>query len=239
MSSLRQAHLQTPRGTLPYLFKPSSKGTGAPLVVFLHGAKDRGDDLSKLLAWGFPKFAASSLDLPYHWLALQIPEGSTWPQWQEDLFSLVDILQPEHGSDKVVLAGFSLGSAGAWLLAESHSDRVAGLVIVSGRLPEALTPVALARLRHVPTWIFHKGLDDKSPVSQALETFDTLRKIGTPSRLTLVADGDHFIADQVYASGPLQEWLSSKDKAVFPPEAQAEQASQASKNAELASTASA
>ncbi len=235
MSSLRQAHLQTPRGTLPYLFKPSSKGPGAPLVVFLHGAKDRGDDLSKLLAWGFPKFVASRLDLPYHWLALQIPEGATWPQWQEDLFSLVDVLQPEHGSDKVVLAGFSLGSAGAWLIAESHGDRVAGLVIVSGRTPESLNPVALARLRDIPTWIFHGGLDDKAPVSQALETSETLRSIGTPSRFTLIADGDHFIADQVYPSGPLQEWLASKDKSVFASEAFRDRAS---RDATLASTVS-
>jgi predicted peptidase len=234
--SLRQAQLQTPKGTLPYLLKLSSKGPGAPLVVFLHGAKDRGNDPSKLLAWGFPKFAAAASDLPYHWLALQIPEGATWPQWQADLFSLIDILHPEHGSSRVVLAGFSLGSAGAWQIAEANSDRISGLVIVSGRLPETLTPLALARLRNVPTWIFHGGLDDKAPVSQALASYEILRKIGTPSRLTLVADGDHFIADQVYSSRPLQEWLASENKTSFPPEPDA---GSAPKAVALASAASA
>ena len=217
--SLRQAQLQTPKGTLPYLLKLSSKGPGAPLVVFLHGAKDRGNDPSKLLAWGFPKFVSESGDLPYHWLALQIPEGATWPQWQEELFSLVDILHPEHGARRVVLAGFSLGSAGAWQIADANPDRVSGLVIVSGRLPETVTAVNLARLRNVPTWIFHGGSDDKAPVSQAIEAYEILRKIGTPSRLSLIADGDHFIADRVYPSAALQQWLASEDKASFPAEA--------------------
>src|SRR4051812_45219127 len=102
--SLRQARLQTPRGTLPYLFKPSSRGRGAPLVVFLHGAKDRGNDPARLLAWGFPKIVAAAADLPYHWLALQIPEGDTWPQWQGELFGLIDVLEPEHGATRAILA---------------------------------------------------------------------------------------------------------------------------------------
>jgi len=225
--SLRRAQLQTPRGILPYLFKRSSHGPAAPLVVFLHGAKDRGNDPGKLLSWGFPKFVEAADDLPYHWLALQIPEGATWPQWQEELFALIDVLQPEHGAAKAVLAGFSLGSAGAWLIALKHPERVAGLAIVSGRLPEEATPVALAILRDVPTWIFHGGRDDKAPPDQAVAAYGLLQKIGIPSRLSLIADGDHFIADEVYGSGPLQAWLAA-GAAAFPPEAELAHAGSAS-----------
>jgi predicted peptidase len=189
------------------------------LVVFLHGAKDRGDDLSKLLSWGFPKFVAQAEELPYHWLAIQIPEETTWPDWQEELFSLVDVLYPEHGASSVTLSGFSLGSAGAWRIAAAHPERVSALAIVSGKLPDTVTPAVLSGLEHVPTWIFHGGQDGKTPVSQAIAAYEILQQIGTPSRLTLIPDGDHFIADKVYGSKAIQLWLASPDKSIFPAEA--------------------
>jgi predicted peptidase len=197
------------------LFAPAVPGRKAPLVVFLHGAKDRGDDPSKLLAWGFPKFAAESGSLPYHWLALQIPEGSTWPQWQAELLGLIDLLHGEHGAYSFTLSGFSLGSAGAWQIAADHPDRVSALVIVSGRLPESIPPSALARLRHVPVWIFHGEADDKVPASAATAAYANARSLGMPSRLSLIPGGDHFIADVAYASEDLQTWLAREDKSVF------------------------
>jgi predicted peptidase len=205
---LRHARLRTPRATLPYLFAVCPSGAEAPLVVFLHGAKDRGEDPAKLLAWGFPKFAGESGPLPYHWLALQIPEGTTWPQWQDELFDLIDVLQPEHRAHRVVLAGFSMGSAGAWQIAAERPDRIAGLVLVSGRKPETIGPESLARLARIPVWIAHGERDDKVPVEGAISAYEALRDLGAAARLDLYPEGDHFIADQAYASADLQAWLA-------------------------------
>jgi predicted peptidase len=193
---------------LPYLFAASPRGSGAPLVVFLHGAKDRGEDPAKLLAWGFPKFVAGSGPLPYHWLALQIPEGTAWPEWQGELFDLIDVLHPEHRAHRVVLSGFSLGSAGAWRIAAERPDRIAGLVVVSGRKPDAIGTGIPAGLEGVPVWIAHGERDDKAPVEGAVATYAALRDLGAPVRLDLYPDGDHFIADEAYASADLQAWLA-------------------------------
>lgn len=206
---LRHARLRTPRATLPYLFAVSPRGADAPLVVFLHGAKDRGDDPAKLLAWGFPKFVNEAGPLPYHWLALQIPEGTAWPQWQAELFDLIDVLQPEHRAHRAVLAGFSMGSAGAWQIAADRSERVAGLVIVSGRKPESVGSESLARLARVPIWIAHGERDDKAPVNGAVSSYEAVRDLGGIARLELYPEGDHFIADQAYGSADLQTWLAN------------------------------
>lgn len=207
--SIEQHVYATARAGLPYLFAPAQGHSGAaPLVVFLHGARDRGNDLTKLLAWGFPKYVNEHAPRPYYWLALQIPEDSTWPEWQEELFALIDKVRAVHDIDRVLLSGFSLGSAGVWQIASSHPERFAGLVVVSGRVPEAVGREGLTRLQHTPVWVFHGDADDKAPVAGAAEAVSTLQSLGAPARLTLIPGGDHFIADEVYGSDELQHWLA-------------------------------
>ncbi|MDR3427490.1 prolyl oligopeptidase family serine peptidase [Silvimonas sp.] len=201
------------RATLPYLFaRPASPSTRAPLVVFLHGAKDRGNDLGKLLAWGFPKFVAAQTALPYYWLALQIPEETTWPDWQAELLGLIDQLALQHAirPEQVVLSGFSLGSAGAWQIASEHPERFAGLVVVSGRVPQ----IDLSRLVDTPVRVFHGGQDDKVPPDQSASAVDTLLALGGNAQFTLIPEGDHFIADEVYGNAQLQQWLAQTPRQV-------------------------
>ncbi|WP_255991661.1 alpha/beta fold hydrolase [Chitinolyticbacter albus] len=208
--SIEQHVYATARAGLPYLYAPAlGHSTAAPLVVFLHGAKDRGNDLSKLLAWGFPKYVNDNAPLPYYWLALQIPEGTTWPEWQEELFALIDKIRAVHDIDRVVLSGFSLGSAGVWQIASRHPERFAAVVAVSGRVPEAVGESGLAALRRTPVWVFHGDADDKAPVAGAASAVSTLQALGAPAQLTLIPGGDHFIADEVYGSEELQAWLVS------------------------------
>jgi predicted peptidase len=216
-----ERHLyETERGTLQYLFRkadplPASQANAlagkTPLVVFLHGAKDRGNDLSLPLAWGFPKFAATASKLPYNFLALQIPPETTWVEWRDELFALIDSLPETHAIDRerVVLSGFSLGSAGTWLLGTAHPERFAGLVVVSGRLPEAVNAQRLAALQNTPVQVFHGGKDDKAPLGDAENAIGILRALHAPVSFTVIPEGDHFIADAVYGDPDLQNWLAN------------------------------
>jgi predicted peptidase len=215
--SIEQHKYATSRGTLPYLFRKAdaapqaSPVSTAPLVVFLHGAKDRGNDLSLPLSWGFPKFAAAADKLPYNFLALQIPPETTWPEWREELFTLIDLLAEAHAvdPDRVVLSGFSLGSAGTWLIGSAYPERFAGLVVVSGRLPEGINADRLAALQNTPVQVFHGGRDDKAPLGDAENAVGILRTLHAPVSFTLIPEGDHFIADLVYSDPALQSWLAN------------------------------
>ncbi|KAF0815118.1 hypothetical protein IGB42_00195 [Andreprevotia sp. IGB-42] len=209
--TVEQRVFQTETAALPYLFAQPvpQPGQAAPLVVFLHGAKDRGNDLSKLLAWGFPQLVSEATTLPYYWLALQIPADTTWPEWQPQLFALIDQLTATHAidRDRIILSGFSLGSAGTWQIGSEHAERFAGLVVVSGRLPEAVGDAGLARLKHTPVWVFHGGKDDKVPAAGAEAAAAALSALGGDVRFTLIPDGDHFIAEAAYGNPELQQWL--------------------------------
>lgn len=210
--SIERKSVNTARVTLPYLFRAADvDGRPAPLVVFLHGAKDRGTDLGLLLGWGFPKLVSEATSLPYHFLALQIPPETTWPEWRDELFSLIDSVGVKHrvDTDRVVLSGFSLGSAGTWLLGSAHPERFAGLVVVSGRVPEAIDEARLERLRNTPIWVFHGERDDKAPLIDAQHAVNALRARGSSVLFTVVPDGDHFIAEAAYGDSSLQKWLAN------------------------------
>ncbi|QLE57306.1 dienelactone hydrolase family protein [Nostoc sp. TCL26-01] len=203
-------------GLLPYLFSVASSDANkpAPLVLFLHGARDRGNDLNILLKWGLPRFVNESSPLPYFFLAPQLPEGQTWVERESDVIALLDNFIASRSIDpsRVILSGFSLGTAGAWHIGASHGDRFAGLVAVSGRVPQTLEPNQLAALKEIPIQIFQGAKDEKLSIEDTQKIVDTLRVAGGQVDFTVLAEGDHFIADEVYSDPKLQQWFVSQSR---------------------------
>lgn len=200
--------------TLPYLFSPVSDDANqpAPLVLFLHGARDRGTDLNVLVKWGLPRFVDESSSLPYFFAAPQLPEGQTWVERESDVIALLDEIIASQSIDpsRVIISGFSLGTAGAWHIAASHPGRFAGLVAVSGRVPKTLEPNQLAALKEIPIQIFQGAKDEKLSIEDTEQIAATLRGLGGKVNFTVFPEGDHFIADEVYSDPKLQQWLVSQ-----------------------------
>jgi predicted peptidase len=202
--------------TLSYLFSPVSADANqpAPLVLFLHGARDRGTDINVLLKWGLPCFVNESNPLPYFFVAPQLPEGQTWIDREADVIALLDNLIVSQSIDpsRIILSGFSLGTAGAWHIAASHPHRFAGLVAVSGRVPNTLEASKLAALKDIPIQIFQGAKDEKLSVEDTQSIADTLRALGGTVDFTVLPEGDHFIADEVYRDLKLQQWFVSQSR---------------------------
>ncbi|MDZ8026726.1 MAG: alpha/beta fold hydrolase [Nostoc sp. DedQUE01] len=203
-------------GLLPYLFSPVSEDATkpAPLVLFLHGARDRGTDLNVLPKWGLPRFVDQSSPLTYFFAAPQLPEEQTWVDRESDVIALLDELIASQPIDpsRIILSGFSLGTAGAWQIAASHPDRFAGLVAVSGRIPKTLEATQLAALKEIPIQIFQGAKDEKLSIEDTQQIVDTLRGLGGTVDFTVFPEGDHFIADEVYSDPKLQQWLVSQTR---------------------------
>ena len=200
---------------LPYLFSAAANADQpAPLVLFLHGGRGRGTELNTLLKWGLPRFVNESDALPYFFAAPQIPEEQTWVDRASDAIALLDQLIASHPIDpsRAIVAGFSLGSAGAWHLSTSHPDRFAGLVAVSGRVPKTLGESELAVLKDIPIQIFQGGKDENLPVEDTEQFVSTLRGLGATVDFIVLPEGDHFIADAVYSDPKLQQWLVSQSR---------------------------
>jgi predicted esterase/nitroreductase len=197
---------------LPYLRADATGNSpSSPLVVLLHGARDRGRDPEKLLAHGLGRYVAHAAERPYHFLALQIPENAAWADWEDELLTLLDTVAAEPGVDsqRIVLAGFSAGSAAVWHFASRHPERFAALVVVAGQLPDSVEDRALAALARTPIWVFHGGRDERVPEAKIRDNIARIHALGLPVRFTFYPEADHFISDTAYNTPALQHWLAT------------------------------
>jgi len=99
-------------GYLLYLPKSyGEKEQGWPLMMFLHGAGERGSDLNKVKVHGPPKIVGAGKDMPFIIVSPQCPEGDWWTEKNDQLINLLDDIQERYNVDteRVYLTGLSMG----------------------------------------------------------------------------------------------------------------------------------
>ncbi len=140
---------------LPADYDPD--GDGHPLILFLHGAGERGDDVQKVKVHGIPKIAEAQDDFPFIAVSPQCPGQSWWTGEVEALEALLADVIDTHNVDesRIYLTGLSMGGFGSWALAIRNPDLFAAVAPVCG----GGKPEKVAAIKHVPVWNFH-GADD-------------------------------------------------------------------------------
>ena len=125
-----------------------------PLVVFLHGAGERGNDLDLASTHGFMKHVRESgKEYPFIFVAPQCPAGKYWGCYTESLLAFLDYVSEALPVDRerVYLTGLSMGGTGTFMLAMADPDRFAAIAPVCGSgifwYAEALV--------NIPVMIYH------------------------------------------------------------------------------------
>ena len=95
-----------------------------PLILFLHGAGERGNDLSQLKKHGIPRIVDQDPNFPFIAISPQCPTESCWINQVDILKSLLDHVQATHpvDSSRIYLTGLSMGGQGAWWLVAAYLD---------------------------------------------------------------------------------------------------------------------
>jgi predicted peptidase len=176
-----------------------------PLILFLHGAGERGDDLEKVKKHGPPKIVQTKKDFPFIVVSPQCPEGQWWTRKTEMLINLLDTIVARYDvdTDRIYLTGLSMGGFGAWALASEYPDRFAAVVPICGGGNRIMS----LWLKDVPIWAFHGGKDNVVPVEESKELVDAINARGGHAKLTIYPDANHDSWTRTYDNPKLYDWL--------------------------------
>lgn len=206
----RARSLQTSIGPLSYLIyqPPGFAEEPRPLLLFLHGVGERGDQPALVASHGIPALIERGKNLPFITVSPQCPADRTWGELVEALLDLLDYLVSNLRIDvsRIYLTGISMGAFGTWKLAAAAPDRFAALVPICGGGDEHWARA----LAHLPTWVFHGAQDSIVPVESSLRMVRALEAADAPVTLTVYEDLSHECWDRAYQTPALYQWLLSQ-----------------------------
>jgi predicted peptidase len=230
--------------TLRYLlFFPSDYGEARareaqgrkwPLILFLHGSGEAGEDINIVKRVGLPALLEQQPDFPFVVVAPQLPapdqrinqqqvdgnaylRASGWSSKIEALNALLEQIETAYAIDRtrVYLTGLSLGGFGAWEYALRYPDRFAAVVPIAGGYDFHATkaPSSICKLKDLPIWVFHGDQDGSVPYTDSQVLVDALKACGSAVKFTLYPSGTHSDSwNLAYADPKLYEWLLEHKK---------------------------
>lgn len=192
---------------LLYLPKGYEKQEKWPLVLFMHGAGERGDDLSLVKKHGPPKLIENGKEFPFIVVSPQCPKDTWWIT--EDVVALMRHIIQIHNVDKnrVYVTGLSMGGRGTWQVAGAMGDELAAIAPVCGPShKEGLEKIAL-----LPIWVFHGAKDPVVKISHSEEMVKLLKDQGNEAKFTIYPEAKHDSWTETYDNEELYEWLLSHE----------------------------
>ncbi|MFC2083592.1 prolyl oligopeptidase family serine peptidase [Bacteroidota bacterium] len=186
-----------------------------PLIIFLHGASLRGNDLEKIKKFGIPNLIEQGKKFPFLIISPQLPTKKRWStdNWLDTLFVEVTV-KYRIDPDRIYLTGLSLGGEGTWHIAEKYSDKFAAIAPICGRtsyIPDIREEVN--KIKHLPIWVFHGAKDRVIPIEESETMVKLLRKYNSNVKFTVYQDLGHGETHKkAYNDEELYIWFLSKNR---------------------------
>jgi len=214
--------------TLKYrqLISDSDPVTKYPLVIFLHGSGERGNDNEAQLQWGVLNFASSRIMKTYRPIVIapQCPKNLKWGNYSQGsnlmqspptkpmelLIELIDKVKKTMpvDPDRIYITGLSMGGMGTYDAIARHPDLFAAAVPVCGRADASQA----SKIAHIPLWIFHGVLDQSVPSEQSRNMVEALTNAGANPGYTQYPESGHFSWIAAYSDQMMMDWLFRQHK---------------------------
>ena len=212
------------------------RGKLHPVILFLHGAGEGGEDgiLQTQVGLG-PAIRQARERFPF---IVVFPQARRNQFWAGEMATLalraLDQIVKEFNGDpqRLFVTGISLGGFGTWYIAARAPGKFVAIVPICGFVnvkrpdlpaerkafvlnddPFAKSPdpyaAAASQISKVPTWIFHGGADPVVSPDESRRMFQTLKAAGFDVRYTEYEGVAHNSWDRAYAEPDLVPWLLS------------------------------
>ncbi|MEO1618458.1 MAG: prolyl oligopeptidase family serine peptidase [Planctomycetota bacterium] len=181
-----------------------------PLVLFLHGAGERGNDIGLVKKHGPPKLIDQGKEFPFVVVSPQCPKDVWWEPFE--LTELLDHVIKTHkiDEDRIYVTGLSMGGFGTWRLAAHTPERFAAIAPICGGGDLFST----RRFATLPTWAFHGAKDNVVPLERSQEMVDAMKQRGGEPKLTVYPDAGHDSWTATYDNPAFYEWLLTQKRNV-------------------------
>jgi predicted peptidase len=190
---------------LPAKYRHTEKSAHKwPLVLYLHGAGERGSDLKLVKSNGPSKIVESHHEFPFVVISPQCPANERWNPGL--LGALVDGVVAAHDIDpkRLYVTGLSLGGSGTWALLAKYPDKWAAAIPICG----GGKPDSAASFKDVPVWAFHCAKDPDVPVHKTTEMIEAMKQAGGKPKITLYPDAKHDAWTATYNDQTVWKWLA-------------------------------
>ncbi len=199
-----------------YVFLPENYDANKkyPLVLFLHGAGERGDGSEEKLPLvcvnALPKYAEEGEEYPFILLCPQCPENIVWNNIVLTLKALVDKIAAQYSADpdRIVCTGLSMGGFGTWEMGVTYPDFFAAIAPVCG----GGFSWRAALLKDMPVWAFHGDADSVVPISYSETMVEAIKKAGGNPKFTVFPGVNHNSWDSAYQTTDVVKWLTEQRK---------------------------
>ena len=214
---------------LPYrVYSPAGVDNAStmPLVVFLHGAGERGHDNERQLIHGVRDLLRYSIERqePLINVAPQVPLGERWVDvvWDERVHRMPErpsasmellmglltelMLDSRVDTNRVYLTGLSMGGFGTWDLIARWPDTFAAALPVCG----GGDTDSAVRIKDIPIWAFH-GSDDAVVIPErSRDMIQALQQVGSNPRYTEYPGVGHDSWTETYQNFEVLDWFFSQ-----------------------------
>lgn len=218
------------------LYLPSDyvqDGTTYPLIFFLHGAGERGSNLTAVKTHGPPKIVASATTLqrmfgadgfPFMVVSPQCPANEWW--LNESINEVLNEVLDKYPVDRrrIYMTGLSMGGFGTWSFASAYPQLIAAAAPICGasavsnwsglKTYTSMKPpdAQLENLIDIPIWAFHGQNDSVVPVKLDQKTVDQVTALGGNVQFTIYPNTDHDSWTKTYNNLELYQWFLSNVK---------------------------
>jgi len=186
---------------LPSAYEKQDKNW--PLMLFLHGAGERGTNIDLVKKHGPPKLIAAGKHFPFIIVSPQCPRGQWWSV--DDLDALITEICERYRVDnnRIYVTGLSMGGYGTWSLAQKFPHRFAAIAPICGGGDPALASV----IKDLPVWVFHGAKDKSVPIARSQEMVDALKKVDAKVKFTIYPEAEHDSWTITYSNPELYKWF--------------------------------